>query len=271
MFAEGQTYNRGHLHELYGGQQQGGISTPADHNFIMLFTGEQGEQYGYKDGWSDDGIFFYTGEGQVGDMTFVRGNRAVREHVNDGKDVHLLNYVKPGRVRYIGQMICTGYHTRQAPDIKGNPRQVIVFELVPIGALDGLTTIDQAEEEELWTEPLGKLRALALDTAQDGRKPSERKQQVRYRSRAVRAYVLRRAEGRCEGCGEEAPFTTEDGRPYLEPHHIRRLSDGGPDHPGWVAALCPNCHRRAHYSQDCRDFNSRLAEIVHKKERLARR
>src|ERR1700746_1774493 len=24
----------------------------------------------------------------------------------------------------------------------------------------------------------------------------------------------------------------------------RRLSDGGPDHPRWVVAVCPNCHRR---------------------------
>ena len=34
---------------------------------------------------------------------------------------------------------------------------------------------------------------------------------------------------------------------YLEPHHIRRVSDGGPDHPRWVAAICPNCHREVHF------------------------
>lgn len=56
-----------------------------------------------------------------------------------------------------------------------------------------------------------------------------------------------------------APFRTQDGQPYLEPHHIRRLSDGGPDDPRWVAGLCPNCHRRAHHSLE---FNNELETIV---------
>ena len=47
-----------------------------------------------------------------------------------------------------------------------------------------------------------------------------------------------------------APFITPDGQLYLEVHHIERLSDGGPDHPRWVVAVCPNCHRRAHYAGD---------------------
>jgi hypothetical protein len=60
----------------------------------------------------------------------------------------------------------------------------------------------------------------------------------------VKAYVLRRANGCCEACGEEAPFVRKDGTPYLEPHHTRRVADGGPDHPAWVAAICPTCHRQ---------------------------
>jgi hypothetical protein len=49
--------------------------------FIFLFTGESGNQYGYQDGWKDDDTFEYTGEGQRGPMEFVRGNRAIRDHV----------------------------------------------------------------------------------------------------------------------------------------------------------------------------------------------
>ena len=42
------------------------------------------------------------------------------------------------------------------------------------------------------------------------------------------------------GCGAEGPFPTRalPERPYLEPHHTDRLSDGGPDHPARVIALC---------------------------------
>jgi hypothetical protein len=36
----------------------------------------------------------------------------------------------------------------------------------------------------------------------------------------------------------------------LEPHHTRRLSDGGPDDPRHVVAICPKCHRRVHHGKD---------------------
>ncbi|MGK5511732.1 HNH endonuclease [Brevibacillus formosus] len=58
----------------------------------------------------------------------------------------------------------------------------------------------------------------------------------------------------CEACGSEAPFKTAKGGPFLEVHHRRRLSDGGPDHPEWVAAICPNCHRRCHSDKISMDF-----------------
>lgn len=64
MFVHGQAYVRQDLHAQYGGQWQGGISTPGKQDFIFVFTGSTGEQYGYADGWTDEGIFLYTGEGQ---------------------------------------------------------------------------------------------------------------------------------------------------------------------------------------------------------------
>jgi len=70
--------------------------------------------------------------------------------------------------------------------------------------------------------------------------------------------VLARAGSICEGCHSLAPFTRKDGSPYLEPHHIRRLSDGGPDHPAFVIALCPNCHRRVHVGADGDTYNAML-------------
>lgn len=69
------------------------------------------------------------------------------------------------------------------------------------------------------------------------------------RSEAVRRYVLARAGGTCECCSDPAPFVRADGSPYLEPHHTRRLSDGGPDDPRFVAGICPTCHRHIHYGQ----------------------
>jgi 5-methylcytosine-specific restriction enzyme A len=63
MFVQGQIYRRRDLHNRFGGQQQGGISTPTSASIILLFTRQAGEQYGYRDDWTHDGIFLYTGEG----------------------------------------------------------------------------------------------------------------------------------------------------------------------------------------------------------------
>jgi len=51
MFVPGELYRRRDLHERFGGQRQGGISTPSAQHFIMLFAGEQGEHYGYQHGF----------------------------------------------------------------------------------------------------------------------------------------------------------------------------------------------------------------------------
>lgn len=64
----------------------------------------------------------------------------------------------------------------------------------------------------------------------------------------VIAEVRKRANGVCEGCNNVAPFPRKkDGSPYLEVHHIVMLSDGGDDTVQNALALCPNCHRKAHY------------------------
>lgn len=140
-------------------------------------------------------------------------------------------------------------------------RKAILFELAPLEAFSSTADEDLSETavQELMKDSLDELRRRALADSADHRTPVERRALVRMRSRAVRLYVLQRANGKCEGCGAAAPFTTVNGRPYLEPHQIRRL---GPDDPRWVAGICPNCHRRAHYSQDASEYNTKLAEVV---------
>jgi len=97
-FGLGKIYNRhADIHGRYKGQEQGGISTPADAPFMFLFTGDTGEQYGYKDHLTSDGVFLYTGEGQVGDMEFVRGNKAIRDHAAGGKDLLLFEALGKGK------------------------------------------------------------------------------------------------------------------------------------------------------------------------------
>jgi 5-methylcytosine-specific restriction protein A len=264
MFISGAVYRRRNLHQQFGGQQQGGISTPARQPMVWIFTGEQGGQYGYEDGFRDDGTFWYTGEGQIGDMEMVRGNLAIQNHVQLSKKLHLFEYTGPGTVQYVAEMVYTGHHGEVAADREGTPRRVIVFELAPINSEEGTAAADLVIAPVVKDLPkiksLHELRRIALESAPPDAAPQQRKANAYRRSQAVRAYVLRRAAGFCEGCGCEAPFLTPAGSPYLEPHHIRRRADGGPDHPLWVIALCPNCHRRVHYSHGGATYNKQLAE-----------
>ena len=59
-----------------------------------------------------------------------------------------------------------------------------------------------------------------------------------------------------------ATVPAERGSPYLEPHHIKRVADGGPDHPASVAAICPTCHRLVHHGQDGAKLNKELEKYV---------
>ena len=125
-FEIGKIYNRQRdIHSRFGGQAQGGISTPAGAQSIFLFTGASGEQYGYRDGWGKDGVFLYTGEGQIGDMKFHAGNKAIRDHVPNGKDLLLFQSVAKGQgYRFLGHFVSTSWEIREGPDLKGNLRDV---------------------------------------------------------------------------------------------------------------------------------------------------
>jgi 5-methylcytosine-specific restriction protein A len=261
MFVQGQVYRRKALHDDYGGQRQGGISTPAQHPLVFIFSGDSGQQYGYADTW-EDGVYMYTGEGQRGDMQFIRGNRAVRDHAANGKDIHLFTDAGGVYVRYMGQIVCVGHHEQRGPDVDGNERQIIIFELVTFGDIVAGDHEAPHAAEPRPNVTLEELRRRALAASSEGQTPRDRRANTYHRSEAVKTYIQARADGLCEGCGAPAPFITAAGRPYIEPHHIRRLTDGGPDHPRWVVGVCPNCHRRAHYSSDRHEYNAHLSAVV---------
>ena len=66
------------------------------------------------------------------------------------------------------------------------------------------------------------------------------------RSAEVVRITKKRANGICQLCGQAAPFSDDNGIPYLEAHHIEWLSRGGPDSTDNTVALCPNCHTKMH-------------------------
>ncbi|MBM3605120.1 MAG: HNH endonuclease [Alphaproteobacteria bacterium] len=264
-FEKGRVYNRrADIHARFGGQQQGGIVTPADPaSPIFLITGQEGEAHGYEDTVRPDGVFEYSGEGQAGDMQMIRGNRAVRDHAEEGRDILVFRKVRSG-VQYEDQFVCEGFHLRDAPDTTGQMRKAIIFELRPLSALfdaDEGTSIPGGIA-------LADLRSRAIAAAKVA--PGQRQAVVTAfeRSRLICTYVYARADGRCEDCRAPAPFNRPNGTPYLEAHHIRRLTDGGPDDPRYMIALCPNCHRAAHFGAAREDAKARMLSFIAIKEGL---
>lgn len=269
-FEIGRIYNRrADLHAKFGGQMQGGISTPAAHPLIFAFTGATGLRHGYADEWAENGTLQYFGEGQEGDMTLTAGNKAIANHGADGKELLLFEAIGAGRARFRGAFNCAGFSYQPGVDRLGAERQAIVFHLVPLDADAGMEATPAQPAEGVVN--LAELRRRALAAAGPAREVAGAAARSSYfaRSATVRQYVLERATGKCEGCATSAPFVTVAGSPYLEPHHIRRLTDQGPDDPRHMAALCPNCHREVHYGKDGATLNQQVQDHVSAKELAA--
>ena len=268
MFEIGKIYNRrSDIHSKYGGQERGGISTPAKFPYIFIFTGNNGEQYGYTDGYNKEGVFNYTGEGQEGDMKMTKGNLAIRDHQKNRKSIYLFEKVETG-YNFVGLCNYIDDRIEKLNDRNGELRDAIVFRLDVKNIEEITSSINSVEAPKAVyiTKPsksksLQQLREIALSSTPTHASTQEKIQSIQNRSTAIKLYAQKRANGICEGCNEIAPFETKSG-PYLEVHHLTRLADGGADLPQNVIALCPTCHRKAHYSLDCLEFNNQLINKV---------
>lgn len=134
--APGDRILRRELHESFGGQTQSGISPSSKYPIVMLFSNPSiGEEHGYFDGWHKDQLFHYSGEGQRGDQEMTRGNKRVRDHLADGRSLHLfLGDGKKRPVTYAGEFAHVDYYETDAPETGGGPlRRVFMFRLQPLG------------------------------------------------------------------------------------------------------------------------------------------
>jgi 5-methylcytosine-specific restriction protein A len=253
-------YLRKELHNRFKGQRQHGISTPASESFVFVFTDPNSEEYGYSDRFLDNGLFIYSGEGQVGDMTMDGGNKRILNHEENGESLYVFEKVGEQNgadvVAYDGEYEYVDHYWERAPDDNGDMRDAIRFKLAPVGGIE--TELDESEASGLPTEELFE-KAKESDTSRTATTPSSSGESY-TRSDLVRDFALRAADGTCQACEEEAPFVGKDGEPFLEVHHLYRVSDGGVDDPENVIAVCPNCHREVHYGRNGKELNNALIE-----------
>ena len=99
----------------------------------LFFSGKSGAQYGYRDGWDNHNIFSYTGEGQEGDMQFIKGNLALKDHINRGKRVFLFEIEGGGLVKFSSELEFYDADYFETPDKNGSNRIGIRFFLKRIG------------------------------------------------------------------------------------------------------------------------------------------
>jgi hypothetical protein len=130
------------------------------------------------------------------------------------------------------------------------------------GAMNGHLAILKKYGERQVAEPEIMTAVDDLDDQPIGNNLPDRAKQVTYiieRDNKVRAYVARRAKGKCEYCGYEG-FPLPSGQKYVEAHHIIALANSGSDTLNNVIALCANHHREAHYGIDAEGLEAKLVQ-----------
>jgi hypothetical protein len=145
------------IHQLYGGSGEGGISQSGRSPNVLLFETSRGQENGYiHDGPLDENgdSYYYTGAGRYGDQQFIpgRGNDAVLRHQEQGRTLRLFKEVssRPSKVRYLGKYRldqAKTHHFDEAPDRRGDPRNVIVFHLCRVDLSPKLDDQERTERE----------------------------------------------------------------------------------------------------------------------------
>jgi hypothetical protein len=209
----GDTIRRVDLHEEYGGRRQGGISPSKQSDHVFIFTdAERGLLHGYVyDGWREDELYHYTGEGQVGDQIMAQGNRSIRDHEEEGRELHLFD-VRGREASYVGQFTYVDHYEADAPETGGGPlRKVYVFRLRPIDIEPGRSRskVDQLGGDPVREVPVEQHLTESM-LVEPGREPrvAERREQRLVRGLmahlAAQGHDVCRLQFRPEG--EPAPL-----------------------------------------------------------------
>ena len=129
-FKLGQKYKREDLMLAFLGAFQGGINICKRTNTIVITSKHTGNRI-YDDKLFDGDIMYYTGEGQVGNQKMWKGNKAILESKEMGRDIHLFVRFKPTEYTYFGivELVDQPFFADEK-DIKGNMRKVIKFPMM---------------------------------------------------------------------------------------------------------------------------------------------
>lgn len=268
-FAAGDVTDNETLSAAFRCSPQGTIRRSLPTNSLVLISDHT--RSGCEDKWIGRS-FHYTGMGLSGEQSLsLQQNRALADSKENGTALHLFEVFHEGEYTYTGEveLADSPYRSRQ-PDREQIPRDVYIFPLQLIGgkhprhpAPATPVTAPATPKRSLRKLPMDELEFQARYSLKDG-KPHTVVSEVYEDDEHVAEYARRRAGGICQLCKGPAPFTTPEGDPFLEVHHIIPLADGGRDAIENTVALCPNCHKKMHILNVPADVETLTTSIVPK-------
>ena len=262
------------LCEIFHCSTQGGMRRSHETNSLVIVSDHTVGLY--EDRWEGD-VFHYTGMGRIGDqkLTFAQ-NKTLAESKTNKVTVFLFEVFDDGQYVFQGPIRLSGNpYQEDQPGDDGVIRKVWVFPLVltergkPIAP-----TRDVIEAQQLRRERQARKLSTADLIARVGSKKMRKgKREVTatqyFRDPQISELVKRIAQGKCQLCSSNAPFSSKNGVPFLETHHIMWLAKNGEDALDNTVALCPNCHRKMHILDKSLDRKT-LHEIAKKHECAAK-
>lgn len=282
MFSIAEEYLREDLLDFVGSRQsQSGIIWGKKDITCVIITsgGKGGESLGYADGWSDDGSFLYTGQGANGDQDpdkfanslLIKGERSILLFTTKDPSAAQRKEKKNNKklYKFEGIFEVKSWDYFKHTEGKRANDKLIQFRLVPVSNIYNIYTPSGLQSEvDNTTSTLAELREIVKNYSSTPQQGVIATSEYYYRSKKIVAYAICRADGKCENCRKHAPFEDSKGNLFLEVHHIHRLADGGPDLPKNVAALCPNCHREAHFGKNRDSIRRMLSAYIEEKEEV---
>ena len=129
-FKLGKIYKREDLMSAFKGAFYSGINICTRTNTIVITSKHTGNRI-YDDKLFDGDVMYYTGEGQVGDQRMWKGNQAIYEAKDRGRDIHLFVRFKPTEYTYFGivDLVDEPFFEDEI-DVQGNMRKVIKFPMM---------------------------------------------------------------------------------------------------------------------------------------------
>ncbi len=283
MFENNKLYKRIDLLNFIGSKQpQSGIiwNKNGSDTIIVTTGGRHTKRVGYSDSIQEDGRWIYTGQGEKGDQnphSFANSLLTKQEKIIllfSSKEPNAEEVRKRGNhkklYRYEGIFEVDSWRLEIQKEGKRKGDKLVKYVLKPstIKPIKRLPENDIFQNLALEPSELYTLRRKVINNTKKYSLKINKIIDKEYykRSAQIKNYALLRAEGICENCDKNAPFLNSKGFPFLEVHHIFSLSDDGPDHPLNVAAICPNCHREAHYGENMIELKKFLATKIEEKE-----